>query len=151
MIEWVNRVVIGGVGDLMRSARTNYGVDPVAFLVIYLASVPFFYYSIFRMVRAMARRKKNEITLWSTIFLAASVAPFLYVLFFGHNLPWWAYVVIGLLVGQGTYSLVRKLTKRTGEPVPARAMPPLVESLSVGSPGESGVTAVTAASRTFPS
>jgi hypothetical protein len=83
MIEWVNRVVIGGVGDLMRSARTNYGVDPVAFLVIYLASVPFFYYSIFRMVRAMARRKKNEITLWSTIFLAASVAPFLYVLFFG--------------------------------------------------------------------
>jgi hypothetical protein len=150
MIEWLNRVVIGEIGDLMRSARTNYGVDPVAFLVIYLASVPFLYYSIFRMVRAMAQRKKNEITLWGTIFLAASVAPFLYVLFFGHNLPWWAYAVIGLLVGQGTYSLVRKLTKRTGEPVPARALPPLVESMAMTSDGESAVTAVTAAGRTLP-
>jgi hypothetical protein len=121
MIEWIHRVVIAGIGDLMRSARSNYGVDPVAFLVIYLASVPFFYYSIIRMVRAMAKRKKNEVTLWSTIFLASSVAPFLYVLFFGHGLPWWAYGVIALLVGQGTYSLVRKLTKRQVAPGSASA------------------------------
>ena len=40
----------------MQAARANYGVDPVAFLVIYLVSVPFFYYSIFRMVRALARK-----------------------------------------------------------------------------------------------
>ena len=140
-MDWVNRVVFGGIGDVMRSARTNYGVDPVAFLVIYLSSVPFFYYSIFRMVRAMARRKRSEITFWSTIFLAASVAPFLYVLFFGHNLPWWAYAVIGLLVGQGTYSLVRKLTKRNGEPAPAQALPLLAESMLVDPVGESPISA----------
>jgi hypothetical protein len=116
MIGWFDRVVLGGIHDVMNAARANYGVDPVAFLVIYLASVPFFYYSIFRMVRALARGKRNEIMIWSAVFLASTAAPFLYVLFFGHNLPWWVYVVIGLLIGQGVYSLVRRLTKKPAEP-----------------------------------
>jgi hypothetical protein len=111
-MEWFNRVIMGAIRGLMASARSDYGVDPVVFIVIYLASGPFFYYSIFRMVRALARRLRNEITVWSMVFLAATAAPFLYVLFFGHNLPWWVYVVIGLLIGQGVYSLVRRLTKK---------------------------------------
>jgi fatty acid desaturase len=109
MMEWLSRVVVGGIRDLMDGARSKYGVDPIVFLVIYLGSVPFFYYSIFRMVRALARRRQNEIITWSTVFLAATVAPFLYVLFFGRNLPWWVYLVVALLIGQGVYSLVRRL------------------------------------------
>jgi fatty acid desaturase len=109
MMEWLSRVVVGGIRDLMDGARSKYGVDPVVFLVIYLGSVPFFYYSIFRMVRALARRRQNEIITWSTVFLTATVAPFLYVLFFGRNLPWWVYLVVALLIGQGVYSLVRRL------------------------------------------
>jgi hypothetical protein len=112
MIEWLTRVVVGGIRDLMDGARSKYGVDPVVFLVIYLTSVPFFYYSIFRMVRALARRRQNEIITWSTVFLAATVAPFLYVLFFGRNLPWWVYLVVALLIGQGVYSLVRRLRQK---------------------------------------
>lgn len=95
----------------MRAARENYAVDPVAFIVIYLASVPFFYFSIYRMVRAVARRRQQELVVWSTVFLGATAAPFLYVLFFGRNLPWWVYAVIALLLGQGVYSLVRKLRR----------------------------------------
>jgi len=116
MIEWFNRVVLGWVQGVMQSARANYGVDPLVFIIIYFASVPFFYYSLFRMVRALARKLKNEIMLWSTIFLAATVAPFLYVLFFGRNLPWWVYAIIALLIGQGVYSLIRKLTKNKTVP-----------------------------------
>lgn len=115
-MEWFNRVVLGEIRHLMDAARTNYGVDPVVFIVIYILSVPFFYYSIFRMVRALARRKQNEIITWSMVFLAATAAPFLYVLFFGHGLPWWVYVVIALLIGQGVYSLVRRL--RGKKPAP---------------------------------
>jgi hypothetical protein len=108
-MEWFNRVVLGEIRHLMDAARANYGVDPVVFLVIYLGSVPFFYYSIFRMVRALAKRRQNEIITWSMVFLGATAAPFIYVLLFGHNLPWWVYVVIALLIGQGVYSLVRRL------------------------------------------
>ena len=112
-MRWFDTVVLGWIRELMRAARENYGVDPVAFLIIYLASAPVFYFSIFRMVRALARKLKNEITIWSIVFLAATVAPFLYVLFFGRNLPWWVYVVIGLLIAQGIFSLVRRLTKKS--------------------------------------
>jgi len=115
-MEWFDHAVLGTIRGIMRTARENYSVDPVAFIVIYFVSVPFFYFSIFRMVRAIARRRQQELTLWSSVFLGATAAPFLYVLFFGRNLPWWVYGVIALLLGQGVYSLVRRLRKTPREP-----------------------------------
>ena len=111
-MKWFDSVVLGSIRELMRAARETYGVDPIAFLVIYLVSAPFFYFSIFRMVRALAKGLRNEIPIWSMIFLGSTAAPFIYVLVFGRNLPWWVYAVIGLLIGQGVYSLVRKLTRK---------------------------------------
>ena len=115
-MQWFDHIVLGWIREMMRAARANYGVDPVVFLVIYLSSVPFFYFSIFRMIRALARKLRNEIMIWSAVFLASTAAPFIYVLFFGRNLPWWVYAVIGLLIGQGVFSLVRKLTKKPEAP-----------------------------------
>jgi hypothetical protein len=103
--------VLSNIEALMKTARDSYGVDPVVFLVIYFVSVPFFYYSLFRMIRALAKRLGNEIMLWSAIFLCATAAPFVYVLSFGRNLPWWVYGIIALLVGQGVFYLVRKLRR----------------------------------------
>jgi hypothetical protein len=108
------QIVLSKIGALMQAARDNYSVDPTVFVVIYLVSVPVFYYSLFRMIRALAKRIAKEIMLWSSVFLGTVVAPFLYVLFFGRNLPWWVYVIIALLIGQGVFSLVRKLR---GKPV----------------------------------
>lgn len=112
MIAWIDHVVVGGMRALMRVAHANYGVDPVAFLVIYVASGPFFYYSAFRVVRALVGKLKNEVMMWSTIFLASTVAPFLYVLLFGRNLPWWVYGAIVLLIAPGVSTLAR-IIKRT--------------------------------------
>ena len=103
--------IISKLQELMRVARDNYGVNPVVFLVIYLACAPIFYYSLFRTLRAFAKKLLNESMLWSTIFLCANVAPFLYVFIFGRNIPWWVYVIIVLLVGQGIVSLVLKLRR----------------------------------------
>jgi hypothetical protein len=113
-MEWFDRTVMGTVRQLMRTAHDSYGVNPVAFLVIYLGCVPLFYYSIFRMVRALARRRQQEILVWSMVFLGSTAAPFLYVLLFGRNMPWWVYVLIALLIGQGVYSLIRRLTRKRG-------------------------------------
>jgi len=103
------RFVLAWIEGVTRAARDTYGVDPVVFLLIYLACAPVFYYSLFRMIRAAAVRRANEAMFWSTVFLCAVVAPFLYVLVFGRNLPWWVYGVIVLLVGQGVLTLGRKL------------------------------------------
>jgi hypothetical protein len=94
---------------IMQQAVDRYEVNPAIFLVIYLISVPFFYYSLGRMVRALARKRGNEVFVWSTVFLCTIIAPFIYVLFFGRHLPWWVYAIIALLIGQGIFSLIRKL------------------------------------------
>jgi len=101
--------VISKIEALMQAARDDYSVDPVVFLVIYLVSAPVFYYSLFRMIRALAKRLGKQVMLWSAIFLCSNVAPFVYVLLFGHNLPWWVYGIIALLIGQGVFSLVTRL------------------------------------------
>ncbi len=107
--------VLAKIEALMQTARDVYSVDPIIFLVIYLGSAPFFYYSLVRMIRALAKKQGREIMLWSAVFLCANVAPFVYVLLFGRNLPWWVYAVIALLIGQGVFSLVTKLRGKPEE------------------------------------
>jgi ABC-type Co2+ transport system permease subunit len=101
--------IVSKFHEIMRQAIDRYDVDPVIFLAIYLISVPFFYYSLVRMMRALAKKRGNEVVVWSTVFLCTIVAPFIYVLFFGRHLPWWVYGIIALLIGQGIFSLIRKL------------------------------------------
>jgi hypothetical protein len=101
--------IVSKLDAIMKQAVDLYGVNPVIFLVIFLGCAPFFYYSLFRMMRALAKKRGKEIWVWSTVFLCATAAPFIYVLFFGRNLPWWLYGVIALLIGQGIFSLIRKL------------------------------------------
>jgi hypothetical protein len=103
--------VISQIEGIIQVARDTYGVNPIIFLAIYLGCAPFFYYSLFRTLRALAKKLGKEVMLWSAVFLCATVAPFLYVLFFGRNLPWWVYAIIALLIGQGVVSLVRKLRR----------------------------------------
>jgi fatty acid desaturase len=94
---------------IMKQAINHYGVNPVIFLVIYLISGPFFYYSLFRVVQALARKRSKEALVWAAVFLCATIAPFIYVLLFGRNLPWWVYGIIALIIGYGVFSLIRKL------------------------------------------
>ena len=103
--------VISKIEEFIQAARDNYSVNPIVFLVIYLVCVPIFYYSLFRTFRALAKRHGNEVMLWSAVFLSANVAPFIYVLIFGRNIPWWVYGVIAVLIGQGVLSLIIKLRR----------------------------------------
>ena len=99
------------IRELMQISRDTYNVEPVIFLVIYLAAAPVFYYSLVRTIRALAKGLGNEAMRWSAVFLCAVVAPFVYVLLFGRNLPWWVYGIIAVLVGLGVRSLVVKLRR----------------------------------------
>lgn len=105
MIEFI----VAKFNEITKQATDQYGVNPAIFLVIYFVSVPFFYYSLFHVVRALARKRGKEALVWGAVFLCATIAPFMYVLFFGRNLPWWVYGIIALLIGYGIFSLIRKL------------------------------------------
>lgn len=103
--------LISKIEALLHEARDTYGVDPIVFLGIYLVCTPIFYYSLFRTLRALAKKLPKEIMLWSSIFLCSNVATFVYVLLFGRNIPWWVYGIIAILIGQGILYLVQKLRR----------------------------------------
>jgi divalent metal cation (Fe/Co/Zn/Cd) transporter len=105
--------IISQIDELTKVARDNYGVNPIIFIIIYLFCVPIFYYSLFRTLRALTKKLGNEIMLWSAIFLCANIAPFLYVLLFGRNIPWWVYGIIAIVISQGVLSLIIKLRKKS--------------------------------------
>lgn len=104
-------IIYSQIQAIMTLAREIYHVDPVIFLAIYLGCAPVFYFSIYKTLRAMARKAMQETVLWSTVFLASVAAPFVYVILFGQNIPWWVYLIIAILIGQGIYSLVTRLRK----------------------------------------
>lgn len=130
------QIVINWLNGVMRIAHENYSVDPVVFVVLIVACAPFFYYSIYRLVRCVAKRETQRIAMWSTVFLGSTALPYIYVLLFGRNIPWYIYVVIGLLLAQGVYSLVKRLRgggkKSAGSP--STAIPPEAGPGGAGKP-----------------
>ena len=103
--------IISQINNISKAAQDNYGVNPVVFLIIYLGCTPFFYYSLFQTIRAVKKKQGNKIMLWSAIFLCVTIAPFIYVLLFGKNIPWWVYGIIIILISQAILSLIMKLRK----------------------------------------
>lgn len=91
--------------------RAEHAVNPYVFLLLLVICAPFFYFSAYRLLRSLAARKPDLILRWSSVFLAATAVPYLYVLVFGRNMPWWVYLVTVLLLAQGVFSLVRKLRR----------------------------------------
>jgi len=111
MIEYL----LAQIQELLRIVQDDYRVNPVVFLIIYMVCVPVFYYSLFRTVQSLARKLGKEVVLWSAVFLCANIAPFIYVLLFGQNIPWWVYVIIAILVGLGLLSLIMRLGRNPAD------------------------------------
>jgi len=108
--------LLAQIQSLMQAARDTYSVNPVIFLILYFASVPVWYYSLFRTLKAAAARAGNLVMLWSAVFLVATLLPFVYVMLFGRNIPGWIYVLMVVLVGQGLFSLAQRLRQRPPSP-----------------------------------
>ena len=101
--------------EWMASVEARHAVNPIVFLVLMVVCAPFFYYSGYRLIRSVTRKNgKGKTRIWSTVFLSATVVPYLYILMLGRDLPWWIYGLIGLLIGQSVYSLIRRITRKEG-------------------------------------
>jgi len=101
---------------LQRWAETvtaKHGVNPYLFIALTTICAPAFYYSIYRLTKALTTGQRRQVSTWSAVFLGAAALPYGYVLVFGRNLPWWIYLILGVLLVQGVVSLVRKLKNRS--------------------------------------
>ena len=100
--------IISWISELATTIQARHSVHPYVFLALSAVCGPLFYYSLFRMARALKRDRSN-IGPWSLLFLAATVIPYLYVLIFGRNLPWLVYLALIAAVGLGARQLFNKL------------------------------------------
>lgn len=91
--------------------RQGHAVDPWIFLGLMIVCAPFFYYSLYRLGRATIKKDGGGLNLWGAVFLTSTALPYLYVLAFGRNLPWYIYIVLAALVAQGVWSLLRRRKK----------------------------------------
>lgn len=102
-------------------AIINYHVDPIIFIVLIIISIPFYYYGLFVMGKIIYRLKTKHKLIGKEIlkhkeFIRALVinqvawiAPYIYVLFWGENLPLWFWVLIFAYIILAAYLFYKKI------------------------------------------
>jgi len=95
------------------SLGEKYNVNPFIFGSIYLGAIPFFFISLYRIIKNIKNKKSIVLPVLLTGFFFISA--YLYLIIAGKNIPVWVYVFIGLMVGYGIYSTVNKIKKKMKE------------------------------------
>jgi len=95
------------------SLGEKYNVNPFIFGGIYLGAIPFFFISLYWLNKNIKKKKSIALPVLSTAFFFISA--YLYLIIAGKNIPVWVYVFIGLMVGYGIYSTVKKIKEKTKE------------------------------------
>jgi len=96
------------------SLGAQYGVNPFIFGAIYIGAIPFFSLSIGWLIRNFKRGKSIAFPAMTALFFFISA--YLYLIIAGRNVPWWVYVVVGLMIAYGVYSTVNKVRSKVAEP-----------------------------------
>jgi hypothetical protein len=95
----------------LAQVRKTYGVNPRIFGALYLVGVFPFWFSIYRILAGLKDRNFRTVRVFGLILGAAIVLPFLYVAIFGHNLPYWFWIIVGAIVMSSVFSVFRRLKK----------------------------------------
>ncbi|MEO5975725.1 MAG: hypothetical protein ABIS36_03635 [Chryseolinea sp.] len=93
------------------SLGEKYNVNPYIFGGIYIGAIPFFSISLFWTIKNIKNRKPIVLPVLLTALFFISA--YLYLIIAGKNIPVWVYAFIGLMVGYGIYSTVKKIKKKT--------------------------------------
>jgi len=89
--------------------RANYGVNPEIFAVIYFAGVIPFWLSIYKIIAGFKKKNVAQVRVFGIILGIIIIAPFTYVALFGHNLPFWFWIIATVVIGYSTYSVIRRI------------------------------------------
>jgi hypothetical protein len=93
----------------LNGIQQNYGVNPIIFAIIYFASIIPFWFSIYKIIAGLKNRNLNQVRTFGIILGIIIILPFTYVALFGHNLPFWFWIVAACVIGYSTYSTIRRI------------------------------------------
>lgn len=95
------------VSDWFMGLGRTYGVDPVIFGSIYVATIPFFWGSVAWIVRNARCGRSITLPASSTCFFM--VAAYIYPFWVGENLPMWTYLAVGGCIAYCGITTLRKV------------------------------------------
>ena len=101
MIDYINTWLI--------QIKQNYGVNPLIFAAIYCAGIIPFWFSVYKIVAGLRRKNFKQVKIFAIVLAIVIIAPFTYVAVWGHNLPFWFWIIAAILITYSTYSVFRKL------------------------------------------
>ena len=108
MIDYIN--------NWLAHVRNNYGINPLIFGAIYCTSVIPFWFSIYKIIAGLKNAKLNQVKTFSIILGILMILPFTYVALFGHNLPFWFWIIAACVIGYGAYSAIRRIKSASRNP-----------------------------------
>lgn len=99
------------VKDWFLSLGEKYNVDPIIFGSIYVGAIPFFFLSVWWIVRNRKQRKPIVLPVISAglFFISA----YLYLIVVGKNIPAWVYLFIAAMVVYGIWSTLQKVKAKS--------------------------------------
>ncbi len=95
--------------DWLARIHHDYGVNPIIFAIIYFAGIVPFWFSIYKIIGGLKKKKFAEVRTFGIILGIIIILPFSYVAIFGHNLPFWFWIVASGIIGYSIYSVVNKI------------------------------------------
>lgn len=104
--------VVEYLNNWFNQIEYNYGVNPLIFGAIYCAGIIPFWLSVYKILAGFKRKNFTQVKVFALILALVIIAPFTYVAAWGHNLPFWFWVIAGVLVVYSAYSVLRKLRKK---------------------------------------
>lgn len=101
--------MIAYVQQWLAQIETNHGVNPYAFAAIYAAGIIPFWLALYKIAAGVKNNNTTQIKTFSFILGIVIIAPLTYVAFFGHNLPFWFWVIAVCVVGYTVFSVIKRL------------------------------------------
>lgn len=107
--------MIAYIQQWLAQIQAHHGINPYIFAAIYAAGIIPFWLALYKIAAGVKNKKTKQITTFSFILGIVIIAPFSYVAFFGHNLPFWFWVIAVFLVGYTVFSVIKRLTSQRAQ------------------------------------
>lgn len=93
-----------------------YHVNPIIFLSLYIPKSFIYWWTIFRILACLRKKQTGPVPGLILLNVSTNLSPWLYVYFFGENLPWFYPLWFVAMIGFAVFVLYRTVKKKLGGP-----------------------------------
>jgi len=100
------------MAEWLTNSERAYSVNPIIFGILYFGGFIPCWYFVFRIISAIRKKDLDKVIIFSITELFLLAVPYLYIMIWGRNLPFWVYIILILFIVLSIISLIRNITKR---------------------------------------